>query len=346
MTGSQEARVVIGIPTYNRSGLLRGAIESAITQDYDDFVVVVCDNASDDDTQAVVRSFDPARVRYHRRERNFGQVDNVNYAMTCIDSEYVVLLCDDDRLLPGSVTRSVQALDEHPTAGFVHSSFDVVDVVDEVDSTQLVSLTGKDWTGRSGTMLETGDEFLRLAAYSVCRVCIAATMYRRSALPDPPMDPDSPLQHDILLGMTIALDHDVMFLAVPAATITRHEQAFSSEGRVHLGDGVLAYTEETAVEMRDQRLRWVDRYESRISDPAAVRRIIRDGHISRLMNTTRGAPSRASALGILGRGVVQCPDALRRPDVWRRAAGILAGRRREVVGFADSVPERGTQPAA
>ena len=60
---------MIGIPTYNRSGLLRGAIESAITQDYDDFIVVVCDNASDDDTEAVVRSFDPARVRYHRRER-------------------------------------------------------------------------------------------------------------------------------------------------------------------------------------------------------------------------------------------------------------------------------------
>jgi glycosyltransferase involved in cell wall biosynthesis len=51
-----ETKVTIAIPTYNRSELLKTSLQSALAQDYSDFQVLVLDNASTDDTEAVVRS--------------------------------------------------------------------------------------------------------------------------------------------------------------------------------------------------------------------------------------------------------------------------------------------------
>ncbi|NOR40074.1 MAG: glycosyltransferase, partial [Gammaproteobacteria bacterium] len=45
-----ESRVTVAVPTWNRSGLLKICLESILAQDYEDFCVVVLDNASSDDT--------------------------------------------------------------------------------------------------------------------------------------------------------------------------------------------------------------------------------------------------------------------------------------------------------
>jgi glycosyltransferase involved in cell wall biosynthesis len=51
------ARITIGIPTFNRAGLLRWSPKAACEQTFEDVEVLVSDNASTDDTEEVVRSF-------------------------------------------------------------------------------------------------------------------------------------------------------------------------------------------------------------------------------------------------------------------------------------------------
>ena len=51
-------KLTVGIPTFNRARWLRETIDSVLAQTYTDFRVIVSDNASDDDTPDVVRSFD------------------------------------------------------------------------------------------------------------------------------------------------------------------------------------------------------------------------------------------------------------------------------------------------
>ena len=63
-------RVTVFIPTYNRARLLPEAIKSVLTQTYDDFKLVVSDNASDDSTPQVVASFDDPRLEYVRQPEN------------------------------------------------------------------------------------------------------------------------------------------------------------------------------------------------------------------------------------------------------------------------------------
>ncbi len=54
---SERPLVSIGIPTYNRSGTLKRAVESALAQDHDRLEVIVSDNASSDDTVEVARAY-------------------------------------------------------------------------------------------------------------------------------------------------------------------------------------------------------------------------------------------------------------------------------------------------
>ncbi len=66
--------VSIGIPTYNRASVLRRAVESALTQDHTNLELVISDNASTDETEAVCQEFCERdnRVRYIRQKTNRG----------------------------------------------------------------------------------------------------------------------------------------------------------------------------------------------------------------------------------------------------------------------------------
>ena len=89
------------MPTRNRVDLLRYAIESVRRQDYDDWEIVVSDNDSTDDTERYVRSLSDERIRYRRCERFVPVTDNWNNALAESRGDYVVMLGDDDCLLPG-----------------------------------------------------------------------------------------------------------------------------------------------------------------------------------------------------------------------------------------------------
>ncbi len=67
-----EPKVIVGIPTFNRAAWLGEAIESVLAQNSTDFRLLVSDNASDDETPEVVRSFQdfPPRTVYLRSTTN------------------------------------------------------------------------------------------------------------------------------------------------------------------------------------------------------------------------------------------------------------------------------------
>lgn len=117
---TSEAKVTVAIPTYNRAQLLKVSLESVLAQDYPDFRVVVLDNASSDDTEAVVRSLADRdrRVTYIRNETNIGMLRNLNRAIEVNSSPYFNIFHDDDVMLPGFIRESVLSLDKHPSAVF------------------------------------------------------------------------------------------------------------------------------------------------------------------------------------------------------------------------------------
>ncbi|TMD68240.1 MAG: glycosyltransferase family 2 protein [Chloroflexi bacterium] len=127
--GRPTPGVTVVIPTYRRPDMLRRAIASVTVQRYPRTLVAVYDNAGDPATEAVTTEFAAggAQVRYHAHGRNIGANPNFIYALDRIESEYFVILSDDDFLLPGSLERGMAALAGHPDALFVASPVLLVD---------------------------------------------------------------------------------------------------------------------------------------------------------------------------------------------------------------------------
>jgi hypothetical protein len=124
---TSEAKVTIAIPTYNRSDLLKVSLESVLNQDYPDFQVLILDNASTDNTQAVVNSFDDSRITYVRHANNIGVLSNWNRAIELNISSYLTILSDDDILLPGFIREFTQVFEQHPNIGLVAAPVKFID---------------------------------------------------------------------------------------------------------------------------------------------------------------------------------------------------------------------------
>src|SRR5215813_5462932 len=91
--------VTIGIPTYNRAGrYLRQALSSALNQSYRHIEVLVSDNCSPDNTEAVVTSFNDSRIRYIRHPVNIGAIKNFAFCLQEARGKYFLLLHDDDAI--------------------------------------------------------------------------------------------------------------------------------------------------------------------------------------------------------------------------------------------------------
>jgi Glycosyl transferase family 2 len=112
------ATVTVSIPTYNRSAYLREALESVLTQSFEDFTVLVSDNGSTDGTREMVEEYAraDARICYHRFPKNQGLASNFRYCTCQPETEFVALLPDDDLWLPHHLASAVDALRSVPRA--------------------------------------------------------------------------------------------------------------------------------------------------------------------------------------------------------------------------------------
>lgn len=113
--------VSVGIPVYNRAHLLKQAIESVRAQDYAHLEIVISDNASTDETEAVCRDYAQrdARICYIRQEANRGPRENFIEVYLQSTGEYFMWLGDDDWIDPNYISRCVATLQDNPDCSLV-----------------------------------------------------------------------------------------------------------------------------------------------------------------------------------------------------------------------------------
>src|SRR5215218_3603182 len=107
MSSLPVPRVSVCIPTYNYGHFLGAAIESVLRQEFDDFELVVVDNASEDDTPAVVARYHDPRLRHHRTDRNMGLFGTFARSLEIARGEFVKFLAADDWLHPAYLREAV-----------------------------------------------------------------------------------------------------------------------------------------------------------------------------------------------------------------------------------------------
>lgn len=102
--------VSVVIPTRNRSRLVARAVGSVQRQTYPQLEIIVVDDASNDDTAAVVQSLADARIRYVRHERNRGGAAARNTGIRAATGDYIAFLDDDDEWEPEKTAAQLPAL--------------------------------------------------------------------------------------------------------------------------------------------------------------------------------------------------------------------------------------------
>jgi glycosyltransferase involved in cell wall biosynthesis len=204
--------------------LLRKSVASVLAQSYDRFTVVVSDNASDDDTAEIVASFDDPRVVYRPLERDIGRAGNTNRLIELAETEFVVLLGDDDELYPDHLALTVGTLRRRPTVGVVHAGCMIVDELGNtlVPHARLIKT-------RYPVVFEPGTEFLERSMTSGWTVCFCSAAFRRAALVGAGgLRPQDGVIDDLPLLMRIATNWDFAYVNRPLAVMGAHADASSS----------------------------------------------------------------------------------------------------------------------
>ena len=114
-------RLTIAIPTVNRAELLGRAIESALAQTSHDTEIIVSDNASTDDTLAVIERYAGRGLRTFRHTSRMSAGRHGQFLFEQARGEFFLGLSDDDFLEPEFAAEVLAMFDRHPELAFVYT---------------------------------------------------------------------------------------------------------------------------------------------------------------------------------------------------------------------------------
>lgn len=281
--------VSAAIITHNRAHYLEDAIRSVLDQSFRDLELIVVDDGSTDDTEAVVARHRDARIRYVR-QRHSGKAAARNAAVTLARGEFLAFCDSDDAWYPHRLARQLAAFGRHPHVGMVHGHVTVIDergceIADRTASAR--NLLGA--AHRNGATY---------ASYALDCRCLSSTILLRKSVFDVVglYDPELAIE-DYDFYLRLVLDFDVLFLDGPPLAKYRAHDAKTADHE--LGSG--------QIQTAEKHLALLDEH----PDIADARRARRNFHlmIARTWRALGDRPrARSAALRALRHGA---PQALR-----------------------------------
>src|SRR5512145_2950370 len=118
----QSPLVSVVIPSYNQAEFLADAIQSVLHQTYQNFEIIVVNDASPDNTDEVMKQFTDPRIKYIVHEKNQRLPATRNTGMNASQGEIIALLDADDLFHPEKLEAHVNFLKEHPEVGVSYNA--------------------------------------------------------------------------------------------------------------------------------------------------------------------------------------------------------------------------------
>lgn len=157
-------KVSVLMPVYKTSEkYLREAIESILSQTFEDYEFLILDDCPEDDREEIIKSYKDKRIKYYKNEKNLGITPSRNKLIDMAKGEYLAVFDHDDVSLPERFQKQVQYLDEHQDVGVVSSN--------------VKSLV------RDRVSINPIDDYnIKMALIRTCAICHPASMIRKSVL--------------------------------------------------------------------------------------------------------------------------------------------------------------------
>lgn len=131
------------VPCYNHENYVAQCIKSIIDQDYDDIEVIICDDASGDDSWEIINSFKDKleqrfnRVVLKRNKCNVGLTKNLNTMLKISEGEIIKLIASDDMLVRDCISNMVNIFINNPDVSVIVTNGWIVDEKQEYPAINL-----------------------------------------------------------------------------------------------------------------------------------------------------------------------------------------------------------------
>ena len=209
------------IPTYNRAADCVVAVGSALAQTHADQEILVVDDGSTDDTEAVLRARFGERIRY-LKQANAGVSAARNLGIARARGEAVAFLDSDDTWLPDKLARQVAVLEARPAVGLVITSMLVVNP----DGSVKERFSRRTTIPTDGRVLP---HVLRNPAMTPSTALIRTDVLRALG----GFDPTLRTAEDLDLHLRIALRHEVAVIDEPLVRYLRSDLGLSGSARTY-----------------------------------------------------------------------------------------------------------------
>ena len=112
-------QISILMPVYNTAPYLREAMDSILSQTFDDFELIVLDDCTPDESPSILDSYTDPRIVRYRGEKNVGLANVLNVGMDMAQGKYIARMDSDDISLPDRLQIQYNYLESHPEIDLV-----------------------------------------------------------------------------------------------------------------------------------------------------------------------------------------------------------------------------------
>jgi glycosyltransferase involved in cell wall biosynthesis len=179
MKGSKP-RLSIGMPVFNGERYIGCALDSILQQEFEDFELIISDNASTDKTQSICLGYEAqdSRIHYYRNKKNIGAPANYNKAFLLSSGDYFKWAAHDDVMAPSYFAKCVNVLDGDSSIVLCHSKVGRIDedgnIVGNFDDYSLGNMDSRKAHKRFSDMIGASNTGLTLMGV-VRAKCLAKT---------------------------------------------------------------------------------------------------------------------------------------------------------------------------
>jgi len=210
--------------TYNGAVFLPAQLESIVAQTRSPDEIVICDDGSTDETQAIIKRFSsesaiPVTVQINNE--NLGSLKNFEQAIGLCTGDIIALSDQDDVWREDKLQLIEQAFQKNPTAGLVFSDAEIVDKDLNPLGRRMWNEVGFDNHKRKLLSQGRGLEVL-ITGWTVSGGAMAfRSEYRKLSLP---ILTTLPMIHDGWIALTVAAVSDVVMIDEPLTRYRQHER--------------------------------------------------------------------------------------------------------------------------
>lgn len=124
--------VSILMPVYNTAPYLREALDSMLSQTFTDFELIVLNDCSPDDAEAILDTYTDPRIVRYKGEKNAGLSNVLNVGLSIARGKYIARMDSDDISLPNRLQVQVDYLETHPEIDLVSVGMQLFGAKEEV----------------------------------------------------------------------------------------------------------------------------------------------------------------------------------------------------------------------